>query len=85
MAPVDRGFRTRLQKALNLWIDEIDLQLKRARKNGYLKKSANTKEMAQFIVMAHEGFYGLIKGLDDATVFPAMVESLRIFFRAHQT
>ena len=63
MAPIDDGLKKRLKSALNLWIDEMDGQLKRAQADGFLKNEVNTREVAHFIVMAHEGFYGLIKGL----------------------
>jgi AcrR family transcriptional regulator len=80
MAPIDKGFKTRLQIALNLWIDETELQLKRAKKNGFLKSDVNTKQVAHFIVMAHEGFYGIIKGLDDPKAFTALFDSLKKYF-----
>lgn len=80
MAPVDYGFKIRLQKALNLWISETQIHLKRAKKNGYLKKEINTKQVAHFIVMAHEGFYGIIKGLDNPKAFDALFDSLKIYF-----
>ncbi len=80
MAPIDKGFKMRLQIALNLWIDETELQLKRAKKNGFLKSDVNTKQVAHFIVMAHEGFYGIIKGLDDPKAFTALFDSLKKYF-----
>lgn len=81
MAPVDAGFKDRLQVALNLWIDEMDKHMKRAKKDGYLRKDVNTKQVAQFIVMAHEGFYGMLKGLDDPKTFDALFSSLKLYFK----
>jgi len=81
MAPVDPGFHERLQVALNLWIDEMDKQLKRAKKNGYLKSDVNTRQVAHFVVMAHEGFYGMLKGLDDPRAFDALFDSLKRYFQ----
>ncbi|MFS4459155.1 TetR/AcrR family transcriptional regulator [Bdellovibrio sp. HCB2-146] len=80
MAPVDPGFKTRLQSALNFWIDEMDVHLKRAKKNGYLRSDINTRHVAQFVVMTHEGFYGMLKGLDDPKAFDAMFDSLKRYF-----
>lgn len=80
MAPVDKGFQKRLQAGLNLWIDEIDRHLKRAKKNGYLKKDVNTRQVAHFVVMLHEGFYGMIKGIDDPSIFPTLYSSMKKFF-----
>ena len=80
MSAVDKGFHKRLQTALNLWIDETEKHLKRAKSNGYLKKDVNTQQVAQFVVMAHEGFYGMLKGLDDPKAFHAMYNSLEKYF-----
>jgi TetR/AcrR family transcriptional repressor of nem operon len=80
MSPVDKGFHNRLQAALNLWIDEMDIQLRRAKRSGFLKAEVNTKQVAHFIVMAHEGFYGMLKGLDDPKIFKVLYESLTRYF-----
>jgi hypothetical protein len=85
MAPVDKGFKDRLQKALNLWIDEMDVHLKRAKKEGYLKEDTNTRSVAHFVVMAHEGFYGLLKGLDDPKAFNVLFDSLKRYFQTIET
>lgn len=81
MSPVDRGFHKRLQAALNFWIDGLDEHLMRAKRTGLLKKDVNTREVAQFTVMAHEGFYGLLKGIPDPKSFRALFSSLKTYFR----
>jgi TetR/AcrR family transcriptional regulator, transcriptional repressor for nem operon len=81
MSPIDKGFHKRLQIALNLWIDEMDKHLKRAKKSGYLKADVNTKQVAHFVVMAHEGFYGMLKGLDDHKIFTALYDSMKRYFK----
>lgn len=81
MSPVDKGFHKRLQIALNLWIDEMDKHLKRAKKSGYLKMDVNTKHVAHFVVMAHEGFYGMLKGLDDPKIFTSLYASMKQYFK----
>ncbi len=81
MSPVDRGFHKRLQIALNLWIDEMDKHLKRAKKSGYLNADVNTRYVAHFVVMAHEGFYGMLKGLDDPKIFTALYDSMKRYFK----
>ena len=80
MSPIDQGFKERLQKALTLWIAETDKHLKRAKQAGFLKEDVNTRHVAHFIVMAHEGFFGLLKGLQDPKAFDALYESLKRFF-----
>jgi Transcriptional regulator len=85
MAPVDKGFYDRLQIALNLWIEEMEKQLKRAKKSGFLKSDVNTRQVAHFVVMAHEGFYGMLKGLDDPRAFDALYDSLKRYFSTIRT
>lgn len=80
MAPIDAEFKKRLQAALNLWIDEMNKHLKRAKKLGYLKSDVNTLQISRFIVMAHEGFYGMLKGLDDPKIFSALYDSMERYF-----
>lgn len=80
MAPVDAGFKKRLQTALNFWIDEIEKHLKRGKREGYIRADVNTRQVAQFVVMSHEGFYGLLKGLDDTKAFDALFGPLKTYF-----
>ena len=82
MAPLDAGFRKRLQSALDLWVGETEKQLKRAQERGYLRASIDTHQAAYFIVMAHEGFYGMIKGLGKAGAFEALFGSFKAYFDA---
>ncbi len=81
MAPIDKGFHERLQIALLLWIDEMDKHLKRGQKTGYIKSDVRTRQVAHFVVMAHEGFYGMLKGLNDPKAFDALFESLKRYFQ----
>lgn len=80
MAPVDEGFRARLQVALNAWINGIEVHLKRAQKNGYLRKDVSPSQVAHFVVMSHEGFYGLLKGLGDPRAFRTLYDSMKSYF-----
>jgi TetR/AcrR family transcriptional regulator, transcriptional repressor for nem operon len=85
MAPIDKGFKTRLTSALNMWIDAMDGHLKRAQAEGFLKGDIDTREVAHFIVMAHEGFYGLLKGLGSPEIFRALFRSMNIYFMTIST
>ena len=82
MSPIDEGFHIRLQAGLNIWIHEMNKQLKRAQQDGYIKKGINTRYVAHFTVMAHEGFYGMLKGLHDPKAFDALYESLKTYYEA---
>jgi TetR/AcrR family transcriptional repressor of nem operon len=85
MAPIDAGFKKRLKSALNLWVDKMAEHLKKAQVDGFLKTEVDTREVAYFVVMAHEGFYGLIKGLDTTETYEALISSLKIYFQAIST
>lgn len=80
MAPVDPGFGKRLNTALNLWIGELEKHLERGKKAGLIKSSVRPRDVANFVVMAHEGFYGMIKGVDDPQLFNSLYRSLRLYF-----
>jgi TetR/AcrR family transcriptional repressor of nem operon len=82
MAPLDRGFRTRLQAALTLWIAELAKQLKRGQKAGYVRSDVNTRQAAHFVVMMHEGIFGMLKGLDDPAAFRTLFASVKDYLRS---
>lgn len=68
-------------KQMKILIGKSDpAHLKRAKKAGYLKSDVNTRHVAHFVVMTHEGFYGMLKGLDDPKAFDAMFDSLKRYF-----
>lgn len=80
MAPIDPLFKEKLEDALSYWIEGMNHELKRAKKDGYIRKDINVREVAHFVVMAHEGFYGMLKGLQDPKAFKALYNSLKIYF-----
>ena len=80
MAPVDKEFKVHLENALLYWIDGMEHELKRAKKAGYLREDINTRQVAHFVVMAHEGFYGMLKALPDPKAFNALFDSLKRYF-----
>ena len=80
MAPVDAGFKKEVQAALIYWIEGMERELDRAKDAGYLRTDVNTRQVAHFVVMAHEGFYGMLKGLNDPKAFSALYDSLKRYF-----
>ncbi len=80
MAPVDKGFSKRLTAVLGLWISELEKHLQRAQRAGFIRLQVNTEQAAHFIVMAHEGFYGIIKGMNDPKVFGILLASMQNYF-----
>jgi TetR/AcrR family transcriptional regulator, transcriptional repressor for nem operon len=82
MSAVDPIFRTKLLAALELWITEIEKNLKKAQENGYLKKSANPRQVAEFVVMTHEGGFGLSKAFKDKKIFYSLYNTLREYLNS---
>jgi TetR/AcrR family transcriptional repressor of nem operon len=82
MAPIDKGFQVRLQSALNLWIDELELHLKRGQRAGFVRPDVDTRQAAHFIVLLHEGTYGLLKGLDDPGAFRTLFAAVKAYLRS---
>ncbi|RYZ72514.1 MAG: TetR/AcrR family transcriptional regulator [Proteobacteria bacterium] len=79
MAPLDAGFRRRLKSALKLWVAGVGAALERGQSAGFVRSDLDTSQSASFIVMAHEGFYGLLKGLGDAGHFGALFAPLEMY------
>jgi TetR/AcrR family transcriptional repressor of nem operon len=81
MSPLDSGFRRRLRAALNRWIDGIEVHLVRGQESGFVKREVDARQAAHFIVLMHEGIFGMLKGLGDPvdfhTFFPSVASYLR--------
>lgn len=80
MAPIDAGFRKRLQDSLELWVTEIERHLLRGQNAQLIRKDVNVREVAEFIVMMHEGIYGILKGFGEKTSFETMHRQLKLYF-----
>jgi len=76
MSTVDPVFSNKLSAVLEFWIDGIERHLKRARRNGHLKTGVKLRELAEFIVMNHEGAYGMTKSFRDRKLFRSLHASL---------
>lgn len=82
MAPIDKGFKTRLEAGLDLWITEMEKHIKRGQKDGFISNELSARDISRFIVMSHEGFYGIIKGIHDPQMFSSLYKSLKIYFKS---
>lgn len=80
MAPIDPVFKEKLEAALVYWIEGMEKELNRAKKAGLVRPEIKTRQVAHFIVMTHEGFYGMLKGLNDPKAFNALFDSLKRYF-----
>lgn len=77
MSSVDPIFREKLLAVLELWISEIEKQLRKAQDLGFLKKSASPRQVAEFVVMTHEGGFGFSKSFRDKKIFWSLYQTLR--------
>jgi TetR/AcrR family transcriptional regulator, transcriptional repressor for nem operon len=77
MSAVDPLFREKIRAVMTLWIEETERYLKKAQEDGYLKPTADTHQLAVFIVMLEEGSFGLVKSMADRRLFDSLYASLR--------
>jgi TetR/AcrR family transcriptional regulator, transcriptional repressor for nem operon len=84
MAPEDPVFSEKLNSVLEKWIEGIELNLKRAQKRGFLRSGVNLRRLAEFIVMGHEGAFGMVKMIRDRKVFFGLQVSLRDYLKTLQ-
>ena len=84
MSPTDQIFAEKLNRALLTWIDGVERHLKRARRQGYLRPRANVRRLAEFVVMSHEGAFGMVKAIQDRRVFNGLIDSLKTHLAAER-
>jgi len=82
MSAVDPLFREKIRAVMGMWIDETERYLKKAQQAGYLKKSADPRQMAVFVVATQEGAFGLVKSMGDRKLFENLCVSLRGYLLA---
>jgi TetR/AcrR family transcriptional regulator, transcriptional repressor for nem operon len=82
MSSVDPVFRDKLNVVLTLWIDEIEKYLKKAREEGYVKRTVDTRQAAEFIVTLHEGGFGIAKSMRDKKIWFSLYGSLRKYLES---
>ena len=82
MAPIDPGFRRRLRSGLELWIGALEEALTRGQASGFVRRDLDLRQVATFIVMTHEGYYGILKGLGETGLYASLVTPLREYFQS---
>lgn len=79
MSSVDPVFRDKLRGVLELWISGVESRLRDARRKGYLKRGADPRRVAEFVVTNHEGAFGMAKSLRDPRAFRSLQASLKSY------
>lgn len=82
MSAVDSIFRGKLQAVIQLWIDETEKYLKKAQTDGYLKKSVNTRQLAEFIVASQESAFAMTKTMNDRRMLASLYNSLKDYLES---
>lgn len=82
MSAVDAVFREKLQVVMTMWIDETEKYLKKAQADGFLKKSVNTRQLAEFIVTTQEGAFGMAKTMRDRKMSVSLYNSLKDYLES---
>jgi AcrR family transcriptional regulator len=82
MSAVDPVFQEKLQAVMTLWIDETEKNLKKAQTDGYLKKTVDTRQLAEFIVTAQEGAFGMAKTMRDRKMLNSLYNSLKDYLES---
>jgi TetR/AcrR family transcriptional repressor of nem operon len=82
MAATDPMFAKKLKAVIQSWIAGVESNLIRAQKRGYLRGGVDLRRLAEFIVMSHEGAFGMVKMLKDGTVFLGLQASLNDYLKS---
>lgn len=77
MSSVDPVFSEKLRSVMGMWIDELEKYLRKGQSEGYLMPTVNPRQLAEFVVMVHEGVFGMAKSLKDKKVMWSIYDSLR--------
>lgn len=73
----DESIKEKTKAVLNDWMDKTEEHLRRAQENGYLEKSTNTRELAEFIVTFQEGTFAMGKAMNDRRIFSSMYKNFK--------
>lgn len=77
MSNVDPVFREKLGGVLEIWIAGVEAELRRAQRGGLLREGVSPRHLAEFVVMNHEGAFGMTKILRDRKVFRSLLLNLK--------
>lgn len=76
MAPIEEGFRQRLEDIYRLWRKGLSRALARGQKNGTVRSDVDAGEAASFIIAALQGAFGQAKAAQSLDVFQDCMSGL---------
>jgi TetR/AcrR family transcriptional repressor of nem operon len=76
MSNTDAEFRRRLRRCVEVWIDGVAEHIERGRRTGHVRRSVKPRAVAEYVVVTLEGIFGVVKGLRDKSIVPALVSSM---------
>ena len=76
MSPLDEQFRQRLNAIMQRWQNTLADALRRAQKQGQIRKEINCKMAALFIISAWEGCVGIAKNMQSTKTYQQCFDQL---------
>lgn len=77
MSSVDPVFSQKIQSVMKQWIEQTQHYLQKAQRDGYLEKTANTRELAEFVVTMQESIFAMGKTMNDRKIMQSLYQSIR--------
>lgn len=82
MSNGDAGFRRRLRRCIEIWIEGVAVHVDRGRRAGYVRRSVKPHAVGEYVVVTLEGVFAIVKGLRDKSVVPTSVSAIRTYLEA---
>jgi TetR/AcrR family transcriptional repressor of nem operon len=82
MSPLDQKFRRGVNATFDLWTGAVARQLEQGQKKGTVRRDADARKVAAFVVAAIEGSFGLAKGAQSAALLRSNLEVLSSFLES---
>jgi TetR/AcrR family transcriptional regulator, transcriptional repressor for nem operon len=79
MSPLDQRFRRGINATFDLWSESVAKDLERGQKEGTVRRDADARKVAAFIVASIEGSFGLAKGAQSPELLRSNLEVLSSF------
>jgi AcrR family transcriptional regulator len=79
MSPLDEQFRRRIDATFDAWREGVAQALERGQAAGTVRRDADARQVAAFVVAATEGSYGLAKGAQNRSMLRSNLEILARF------